>query len=170
MNRNTQTAASTESKDYFDLHVKGCGYLNRVRKVEIKRTKESFLACSISALHGPCDDPDYSYFDFKVAGAEAEKLVLELQDAANGNAKVFVAFRAGDIYSEHYEADEKDAAGNKTGRKVWRSTIKGRLLQITYAKVDDEVVFRSQERSDASAKGPADSSAPQAARSEASEC
>jgi Protein of unknown function (DUF3577) len=155
MNRNTtQSAAANndgESKDYFDLHVKGCGFLNRVREVNVKRTKDSFLACSISALHGPCDDADYSYFDFKVTGAEAEQLVRELQDAANGQSKVFVAFRAGDIYSEAYEADERDGDRNKTGRKVWRSTIKGRLLQITYAKVDDEVVFQL-ERSETGAE------------------
>ena len=40
----------SESK-FYDLHVTGLGYLNRVRMVKPNKG-ETFLACSISALRG----------------------------------------------------------------------------------------------------------------------
>ncbi len=143
MNRNqTQAATNASSSEYFDLHVRGCGYLNRIREVRPQRG-DPFLACSVSALHGRCMDPEYSYFDLKVSGEEAQELVRNLKQAVSADRKVFVAFRAGDIYADPYEADERDQNRQKTGRKVLRATIKGRMLQITHAKVDGEVVFQS---------------------------
>jgi len=152
MNRNqsqANSAAQAQADEYFDLHVKGCGYLSRVREVPVgRRGSEKFLACAISAMHGLCNDPSYSYFDLKVTGAEAEALVRDLWQAVEENRKVFVAFRAGDVYADPYEADERDRETRQpTGKKVLRASIKGRLLQITHAKIDGEVVF-SSEKSD----------------------
>lgn len=148
MNRNqSQGAASqAQNEEYFDLHVKGCGYLSRVREVPVgRRGSETFLACAVSALHGLCNDPSYSYFDLKVAGKEAEDLIRDLWQDVDKNRKVFVAFRAGDVYAEPYEVDERDRDTRQpTGRKVLRASIKGRLLQITHAKVDGEVVYQSE--------------------------
>ena len=36
---------------FFDLHVEGVGYLNRVRTVQPKKGQE-FLACTVSAMRG----------------------------------------------------------------------------------------------------------------------
>jgi len=163
MNRNqSQSAASqAQNEDYFDLHVKGCGYLSRVREVPVgRRGNEMFLACAISAMHGLCTDPTYSYFDLKVAGAEADALIRDLWRDVDADRKVFVAFRAGDVYAEPYEVDERDRDTRKpTGRKVMRASIKGRLLQITHAKVDDEVVYQSNKSEEQEAEsGDADRS------------
>ena len=48
---------STE-KSYFDLHITGLGYLNRIREVKPKKG-DAFLACDIAALNGPSDDVSY---------------------------------------------------------------------------------------------------------------
>ena len=41
----------TQDQKYFDLHITGIGYVNRIRTVPVKRGK-SFYAVDISALHG----------------------------------------------------------------------------------------------------------------------
>ena len=55
---------------YFDLHITGLGYLNRIREVKLRKG-ESFLACDIAALNGPIDSPEYRRFDVRVTGEEA---------------------------------------------------------------------------------------------------
>ena len=136
-----------DKQEYFDLHVRGCGYLNRVRWVEPKgrgRKAEPFLACSINAMHGPVDQPNYSYMDLRVSGDEAIKIVDELAEAVAANKKVFVAFRVGDIYAHAYERAIKDERGRETGAYEPGAVIKGRLLLITNAQVDGEVVYEHE--------------------------
>jgi Protein of unknown function (DUF3577) len=147
--------------DYFDLHVKGCGYVSRIREVPVgRRGSETFLACAINALHGLCNDPSYSYFDLKVTGTEAAEVIRNLWQAVEEDRKVFVAFRAGDVYADPYEGKERNReTGELTGRTVLRASIKGRLLQITNAQIDGVVVFRS---ADEDPSGAAGASTPQA--------
>jgi hypothetical protein len=147
MNTNQATGTANNAnqakrEDYFDLHVKGVGYLNRIREIG-KSSRDKFLACSVSAMHGRCKEPTYSYFDLKVAGAEAAELIRSLWGDVEAGNKVFIAFRAGDIYAEPYEVDERDQNRQPTGKKILRATIKGRLLQITNAQVNGVVVFRA---------------------------
>ena len=105
----TTSNSTAQADEYFDLHVKGCGYLSRVRAVPVGRGgRETFLACAISAMHGLCNDPSYSYFDLKVTGTAAETLIRDLWKDVNDGRKVFVAFRAGDVYADPYEAEERD--------------------------------------------------------------
>ena len=49
---------TSNEKSYFDLHITGLGYLNRIREVKPKKG-DSFLACDIAALNGPSDDVSY---------------------------------------------------------------------------------------------------------------
>ena len=55
--------------NHFNLHVNGLGYVNRVRWVEPRlnagRGAEPFLACSVSAIRGNAESPDYAYFDLR---------------------------------------------------------------------------------------------------------
>lgn len=144
--QNQQSATEGgQEQGFFNLHVQGCGYLNRVRWVPVKgrgRNSEPFLACAINAMHGPVDKPNYSYMDLRVSGEEAIEIVDSLAEAVDARKKVFVAFRVGDIYAHGYEREVKDARGAGTGRTEAAAVIKGRLLLITCAKVDDEVVYR----------------------------
>ena len=133
--------------NHFNLHVNGVGYLNRVRWVEPRRNAgrraEPFLACSVSALRGNAEQPDYTYFDLRVSGREAIEMVDRLGEDVAAQRKVFISFRVGDIYPHVYERDVKDRqTGRKTGEKELASLIKGRLLLINSITIDGENVFR----------------------------
>ncbi len=135
--------------NHFNLHVSGVGYLNRVRWVEPKRNAgrrgETFLACSVAALRGNSDQPDYTYFDLRVSGREAIEMVNRLGEDVAANRKVFISFRVGDIYPHLYERDVKDRqTGRKTGEKEMATLIKGRLLLINSITIDGENVFRRE--------------------------
>ena len=123
---------------YFNLHTTGIGYIHRLRKVEPKRG-DAFYAVSISALHGQVDDPLYSHFDCRITGTEAERRLLTLKGALDADKPVLVGFKIGDIYSEAFEYRSGDKLG-QTG-----CVIKGRLLQIRWAKIDGEHVFPEEE-------------------------
>jgi hypothetical protein len=132
-----------EPAGYFDLHTKGCGYMNRIRWVTPKangRKAEEFLACSINALHGKITDPQYSYMDLRVSGEDAINLVSELIEDSEASRKIFVAFTVGDIYAHTYWRDIKEQ-GRKTGEQEPAAIIKGRLLLITHIAIDDVVVY-----------------------------
>lgn len=45
---------TSNEKSFFDLHITGLGYLNRIREVKPKKGSP-FLACDIAALNGPSD-------------------------------------------------------------------------------------------------------------------
>ncbi|MBK6744188.1 MAG: DUF3577 domain-containing protein [Hydrogenophilales bacterium] len=124
----TDVAESSTAKTHFDLHVNGIGYLNRIREVKVK--KGSFWACTIAALHGSIDEPETTYFDCKIEGAEALDRVRFLKSAVDAQRKVTVSFRVSDIYPESF-VYQSGARQGETG-----ITIKGRLLKIGSAKID----------------------------------
>lgn len=141
--RPSESQKTSEPSGYFDLHTKGCGYMNRIRWVAPKgsgRKAEKFLACAINALHGKIADPQYSYMDLRVSGEDAINLVSELIQDSEANRKIFVAFTVGDIYAHTYWRDVKDQ-GRKTGEQEPAAVIKGRLLLITHIAIDDVVVY-----------------------------
>ncbi len=72
-----QSQAPSQSS-FFNLFVEGVGYLNRVRTVKPKKGQE-FLACTVSAMRGSTADLGYTKFDCKVSGAEAQKIVKQLE-------------------------------------------------------------------------------------------
>jgi hypothetical protein len=150
--QSTSNDAQGEKK-FFDLHTRGIGYLNRVRMVTTKgkggRRGDSFLACAVNALHGDSEDPNTSLFDCRVSGKEAQDIVQALLPEVTANKKVIIAFCIGDTYAHTYERKVKVRDANnqwkETGETETTALIKGRLLQITYAKVDGEVVYRIDE-------------------------
>src|SRR3546814_5642661 len=75
-----------EATTYFNLHTVGIGYLNRVREVQVRRG-QPFMACDIAALHGATDAVEYTRFDCKVAGGEAERLIRLYMDAVKAEKK-----------------------------------------------------------------------------------
>lgn len=154
--------ATTQDKQYFNLHTSGIGYLGRVRwvhpgKKSSGRRSEPFLGCSISALRGDSDDVCYTYFDLRVNGQEAIEIVEGLQEAVAQGRKVIVAFRIGDIYPHMYERDVRDANRQPTGQKEWAVLTKGRLLLIYSVSVDGENVY-TREKAPAETSGRVDES------------
>lgn len=136
---------AVESRKYFDLHLRGLGYLSRVRDVTTKGNGRSkakpFLACAISAFHG---DPNiengivYLPLDLIVSGDKAKEVVRSVMDDANDHdTKVLIGFRSGDHYIRTFER-----TGNRAGETG--AVLKGRLLKVFWIKVDGEVVYRDE--------------------------
>lgn len=134
-----------ESRKYFDLHLRGLGYLSRVRDVTARGNGRSkarpFLACAISAFHG---DPNVENgivhlpLDLIVSGEKAKEAVRSVMDDANDpDVKVLVAFRSGDHYIRTFER-----TGNRAGETG--AVLKGRLLKLFWIKVDGQEVWRDE--------------------------
>ena len=126
-------AQSATQPSFFNLHVEGVGYLNRVRTVKPKKGQE-FLACTVSAMRGSTADLGYTKFDCKVSGAEAQKIVKLLEPDVADEKPVLIGFRIGDIYPEIFTFEKGDKKGQQG------VSIKGRLLRVKFAKVNGEAV------------------------------
>ena len=138
----SQSSAAANEAAYFDLHTQGLGYLNRIREVTPNRGKP-FLACTIAALNGPTEAPEYRYFDVTVCGAEAKQLVNRYASAVNQGHKVLLGFRLGDLWTDLFRYSRGDKAG-KTG-----VSLKARLLFISWIKVDGQLVYQARPKSEA---------------------
>jgi hypothetical protein len=129
----------TNETQYFDLHTTGIGYLNRIREVAVRKG-DPFTSVTVAALHGATDDVEYTYIDCKVSGTEAAKLINRCKPAVAENKKVLVAFRIGDIWTDVFTYTKGEKKG-QTG-----ACLKGRLLFISWIKVDGETVYQAQPR------------------------
>lgn len=132
MNTN-QDNTQTEQVKYFDLHITGIGYLNRVREVAVQRGKP-FLAVDISALHGAENNVQYTRFDCRVSGKEAQALIRELTPAIAADKKVLVGFKLGDLYPETFTYQQGERQG-QIG-----ISLKARLLKLSWVRIDGEPV------------------------------
>ncbi len=122
------------TKKYFDLHTTGFGYLNRMREVSLKRS-QSFWAIDISALHGSADDVQYTKFDCRISGSEAQEILLKFKPDIDAKKKVLIGFKIGDIYPDTFVYEKGDKAG-QTG-----VVLKGRLLRVAWVKVDGQTLY-----------------------------
>ena len=121
---------SNQDQKYFDLHVTGIGYLNRIRSVPVKRGTP-FFAVDISALHGNSQDTQYTRFDCRVSGKEAQAIIEQIQPMIESDKdKVLVGFKLGDLYSETFVYQRGEKAG-QTG-----VSLKARLLRIEWVKIN----------------------------------
>ena len=116
---------------YSNLHAEGCGYLNRVRTVKPEKGSP-YLACTIAAKHGDATSPTTTKFDCRVTGTRAQAIVQQLEAAVNAEQRVFIGFRIGDFFPELFVYQNGVRKG-ETG-----VVNKGRLLQVTFAKVDGQ--------------------------------
>jgi hypothetical protein len=147
-------SAYSGSNTHFDLHINGIGYLNRAREVEVKsggRRAQPFLAVDITALRGDANDVQYTRFDCRVSGREAQEVIRDLMSAIRADQKVLVGFRLGDLYPETFTYQQGPKAG-QTG-----VSLKARLLFIAWAKVDGQLVYKAPDKTPAAEdQGPHD--------------
>jgi hypothetical protein len=130
---------TSSEKSYFDLHMSGFGYLNRIREVPGKGKKaDPYLACTIAALHGPCDSPEYCYIDARVSGADAQRLIRRCKEAVDAKSKVLLGFKVGDPWIDQFTYSK----GPKVGQPG--ASLKARLLFISWIKVDGETVYKAE--------------------------
>ncbi len=120
---------TSTDKSYFDLHITGLGYLNRIREVKPKKG-DAFLACDIAALNGPSDDVSYVRFDTRVSGSEAQHLVRRCIQAVDAEKKVTIGFRLGDLWTDTFTYSKGKRAGEQG------VSLKARLLFVSWIKVD----------------------------------
>jgi hypothetical protein len=128
---------------YFDLHTAGLGYMSRLRLVNPDKSKgqkfKPFWSVSISAICGEEQDVKYVKFDLNIKGDQARQAMAVLKPyliddkGKSLDRKVLVGFRVGDAMPEIYTL-------TKDGNAEQRVGMKGRLLKLTSAKVDGEVV------------------------------
>ena len=129
---------SNENSKYFDLHTTGIGYLNRVREVTPKEGNP-FLSLTISALRGSVDNVQYTHFECRVSGRQAQQVVRQVKPAVEGKLKVLIGFTLSDLYAEAFIFKSGDKAGD-TG-----ISLKARLLRIAWAKVDGQPFYTAQD-------------------------
>lgn len=130
--------AQTNEAKFFDLHTTGIGYLNRIREVQPRGKGKPILSVAVAALHGSCDDAEYTYIDCNVVGSEAEHLIRRCRAAVDAGKKVLVSFRIGDIWADAFTY----LKGEKKGQPG--ASIKGRLLFIGWIKVDGKIVHQAK--------------------------
>ncbi|MGQ0697512.1 MAG: STY4534 family ICE replication protein [Panacagrimonas sp.] len=128
---------TSSEKSYFDLHITGLGYLNRIREVKPKKG-DSFLACDIAALNGSSDNVSYVRFDARVSGTEAQHLVRRCNNAVEAKKKVMIGFRLGDLWTDIFTYTK----GNNAGKPG--VSLKVRLLFISWIKVDGQLVYKAE--------------------------
>lgn len=126
-------------KSYFDLHIDGVGYVNRIREVTPKRGAP-FLACEVAAIVGPADSAEYRRFDVRVSGTDAQHLIRRCEQAVKEEKKVLIGFRLGDLWTDIF----KYARGPKEGETG--VSLKARLLFISWIKVDGDLVYKAEPR------------------------
>lgn len=156
--------SNSTDNQFFDLHITGVGYVNRIRKITPKRG-DAFWACDISALNGPANDVEYRRFDCRVSGVEAEKLVKKFaatvadrKEKGANEPKILIGFKLGDLYPDLFTRTKGDRAGETA------VSLKARLLFVNWAKVDGDKVYeapRREETASTHTSGQADETASQ---------
>ena len=129
----SESTQAVSQPSYFNLHVEGVGYLNRVRTVKPKKGQE-FLACTVAALRGSDSDVSYTKFDCRVSGADAQAIVKRLEDDVAAEKAVIIGFRIADIYPELFTFEKGDRKGQPG------VSNKNRLLRIKFAKVNGKSI------------------------------
>lgn len=124
---------ASNQPSFFNLHVEGVGYLNRIRTIKPKKGQE-FLACHVAALRGSDKDVSYTKFDCRVSGADAQDVIRRLQADVAAEKSVIIGFRIADIYPEMFTFEKGERKGQPG------VALKGRLLRIKFAKVDGQSI------------------------------
>ena len=117
---------TSTDKSYFDLHITGLGYLNRIREVKPKKG-DAFLACDIAALNGPSDEVSYVRFDTRVSGTEAQHLVRRCIQAVD--AETMTAL--GPVYESSGTPMGGGTVGLQVGDELFIGSFTGdRILRV----------------------------------------
>ncbi len=120
--------------EQHELITRGIGYLNRPKEVAPKNG-DPFLSCSIGALAGPVEEPDYRYIDTIVVTTDAQHLVRRCVEAVEAERKVLIAFRLNDMKTDPYLRTKGERAGEAA------LSLKSNLIHISLIKVDGQQVY-----------------------------
>ncbi|EBD9555639.1 DUF3577 domain-containing protein [Salmonella enterica] len=121
---------------YFNLHIDGLGYLSNIR--EINTATGSFLTCTINALHGSTEKPEYTRFDVTVSGKQTSSLIRRCQNAVNEEKKVLIGFKLSNLTADVFTLTKGDHAGES------RASLRARLIKISFIKVGQNMVYKAE--------------------------
>ncbi|EAM8674829.1 hypothetical protein DPU05_19585 [Salmonella enterica subsp. enterica serovar Teddington] len=121
---------------YFNLHIDGLGYLSNIR--EVNTATGSFLSCTINALHGSTDKPEYTRFDVTVSGKQTSSLIRRCQNAVNEERKVLIGFKLSNLTADVFTLAKGDHAGES------RASLNARLIKISFIKVGQNMVYKAE--------------------------
>lgn len=147
---NTEQAPDTQ----YELITHGLGYLNRP-KVITPKAGDPFLSCTIAALTGSVDEPEYRYIDTIVTTDTACSLVNLCVQAVEAKSKVLIAFRLNDMKAEAYTRTQGEHAGKPA------ASLKSKLIHIGLIKIDGQQVH-PEPQADAEVPTAQDANAPEA--------
>ena len=126
---------NTQQHSYVDLHVAGFGFLNRVRHVKPTKGKP-YWAVTVAAMRG--DNKDKTYFDCIVVGDNVNALFNKHLSNLTKDDVVTASFKLGDLHTDTFTY----SSGDKQGQTGF--SLKARLFQVKYLKVNDQVLLTSQ--------------------------
>ncbi|HFL1158278.1 TPA: STY4534 family ICE replication protein [Escherichia coli] len=121
---------------YFNLHIDGLGYLSNIR--EVNTATGSFLSCTINALHGSTEKPEYTRFDVTVSGQQTSSLIRRCQNAVNEEKKVLIGFKLSNLTADVFTLTKGDHAGES------RASLRARLIKISFIKVGQNMVYKAE--------------------------
>ena len=133
-NAANKTNNTSTKAEYFNLNIKGLGYLSNIRRIET--LTGSFLSVVINALSGPNDNPTYVRFDATVAGKEATDLISRCQKAVDEDQKVLLGFTLSNLTSDIFTLNKGDHAGEQ------RVSLKARLIKVDWIKIGQAMVYK----------------------------
>ena len=139
-------------------------YINEVKLIQPKKG-DGYIACKATILDGPCDKPNYQNIDLIVKGTQAIEALnsfsaqwpagYQKDQNSNDRVKVFAFVRIGSISTAAFLKKDKTPG----------SILKGKLMEITYLKLNDDVLVHTN----AKANDENANSSPAAAEAEHSE-
>ncbi|ENE0486656.1 TPA: STY4534 family ICE replication protein [Escherichia coli] len=129
-------SVNTAKTEYFNLTLKGLGYLSNVRQVN--HQNGTFLSCVVNALSGPTDSPSYVRFDVTVASKEATALIARCQKAVDEDRKVLLGFTLSNLSTDIFTLNKGEHAGEQ------RVSLKARLIKVDWIKIGQEMVYKAE--------------------------
>ncbi|EME9896619.1 DUF3577 domain-containing protein [Escherichia coli] len=130
------TSSANAKTEYFNLTLKGLGYLSNIRQVN--HQNGTFLSCVVNALSGPTDTPSYVRFDVTVAGKEATSLIARCQKAVDEDRKVLIGFTMSNPSTDIFTLNRGEHAGEQ------RVSLKARLIKVEWIKIGQDMVYKTE--------------------------
>ncbi|RNI70437.1 STY4534 family ICE replication protein [Escherichia coli] len=130
------TSSANAKTEYFNLTLKGLGYLSNIRQVN--HQNGTFLSCVVNALSGPTDSPSYVRFDVTVAGKEATSLIARGQKAVDEDRKVLIGFTMSNPSTDIFTLNRGEHAGEQ------RVSLKARLIKVEWIKIGQDMVYKTE--------------------------
>ncbi|EOA7577363.1 STY4534 family ICE replication protein [Escherichia coli] len=130
------TSSANAKTEYFNLTLKGLGYLSNIRQVN--HQNGTFLSCVVNALSGPMDSPSYVRFDVTVAGKEATSLIARCQKAVDEDRKVLIGFTMSNPSTDIFTLNRGEHAGEQ------RVSLKARLIKVEWIKIGQDMVYKTE--------------------------